>query len=114
MIMSMLEKNKKTNETPLTANNSAESNFTNNYSPNKEITTSRNANNDVATDKGIDTIMKIKNIYDKINTGDDSRVNLLMALKPYLSDDRKMHIDTAIKLVNVSKISTFLSEIDVL
>lgn len=53
----------------------------------------------------IDTIMKIKNIMDKVNSGNNSsRTKLLMSLKPYLKESRKNKLDQCIQLANMSNI----------
>lgn len=51
-----------------------------------------------------DTILKMKNIIDKINSQDDPRSNLLQSLKPYLNETRKSKVDQYIQLMNMSKI----------
>lgn len=52
-----------------------------------------------------ETIMKMKNIMDKMKgTGDDPRANLLRSLKPYLKESRKEKIDQYIKLFGMSKV----------
>ncbi len=56
----------------------------------------------------IGMILKIKEAYEQMNagSGDDPKVQLLLALKPYMSDKRKPHIDTAIKFSKLSKLSS--------
>lgn len=54
---------------------------------------------------GIDfeTILKMKNMINSMNTKDDPRSNLLQSLKPYLNDSRKSKVDQYINLMNMSK-----------
>ena len=53
-----------------------------------------------------DSLMQIKNIVDNFaNSGNDSRANLLLSLKPYMRSSRQSSIDTAIRLLNLSKLS---------
>lgn len=53
-----------------------------------------------------ESLMQIKNIVDNFaNSGNDSRANLLMSLKPYMRSSRQSSIDTAIRLLNISKLS---------
>lgn len=61
-------------------------------------------------DATMDTIIRIKNVYDKISKVDDPRINLLTALKPYLSPRRKAKVDTAIKVANLTKLSSVISK----
>ncbi|MBQ7975058.1 MAG: hypothetical protein IJ300_05170 [Clostridia bacterium] len=54
----------------------------------------------------MDSLMQIKNIVDNFaNSGNDSRSNLLMSLKPYMRTSRQSSIDTAIRILNLSKLS---------
>ncbi len=61
------------------------------------------SNLDIST---IDSIVQIKDIIDSYTTSsNDSRATLLMSLKPFMRTSRKNSIDTAIKLLNLSKLS---------
>ncbi|NLY42766.1 MAG: hypothetical protein GX066_02110 [Clostridiaceae bacterium] len=60
-------------------------------------------------DETMDAIIRIKNAYDKISREDDPRINLLMALKPYLSPRRKSKLETAIRVANLTKLSSAIS-----
>ena len=72
---------------------------TNNNNLNNESTPNNNYNFD------INTILKIKKIFDKINTNtNDPRSNLLLSLKPYLNNDRKQKLDQYIQFLNISKL----------
>lgn len=51
-----------------------------------------------------ETILKFKSAFDKMNSKDDPRTKLLLALKPYLKDSRKEKVEQYIQLFNVSKI----------
>ena len=77
-------------------NNSNNSNINNNPGSSN----SQNLNMD-----GIDfeTILKMKNIIEKMNNKNDPRSNLLQSLKPYLNDSRKSKVDQYINLMNMSK-----------
>ena len=50
-----------------------------------------------------ETISKISAALGSINKNDDQRVLLLNALKPYIGKKRAPHVDTAIKLLALSK-----------
>lgn len=60
----------------------------------------------------IDTIMKITKIYDKVANTEDPRINLLMALKPYLAKKRLNRLDSAIQMVQLTKLGSVINEID--
>ena len=53
----------------------------------------------------INTMMKMKNIMDKMNSSrNDPRSNLLHSLKPYLNDNRKERLDQYMQFLNISKV----------
>lgn len=51
-----------------------------------------------------ETIMKLKNVMDKMNSKDDPRSKLLISLKPYLKDNKKNKIDQYIQFLNISRV----------
>ena len=51
------------------------------------------------------SIGNLKSIIDDIGRPNDTRSNLLMSLKPYMRSERQKSIDSAIKLLNLSKFS---------
>lgn len=54
----------------------------------------------------IETLMQIKGLVDELGlNANDSRSALLASLKPYLRASRQRSIDSAIKLLNLSKLS---------
>lgn len=53
-----------------------------------------------------DSLMQIKSIVDNFaNSGNDTRSNLLLSLKPYMRTSRQSSIDMAIRILNLSKLS---------
>ena len=55
------------------------------------------------SDIDINTILKIKEMMDKINSShNDKRSNLLLALKPYLRESRQTKLDQYMKLLNMA------------
>ena len=77
-------------------------NNTNTQNSNSENTYSQeNINNFNNID--METIIKMKNIIEKMNNKNDPRSNLLKSLKPYLNDTRKDKVDQYIELLNMSK-----------
>lgn len=85
-------------------------NLFNNLNLNNQSTNEayNNNNNDDETNPfnfDINTILKMKNMMDKINSNkNDPRSNLLMSLKPYLNDNRKEKLDQYIQFLNISKV----------
>ncbi len=75
-----------------------------------ESNNNKNENNNFNFD--INTMLKMKNIMDKMNsTKNDPRNNLLLSLKPYLNNNRKEKLDQYMQFLNISKvIEAFKSE----
>lgn len=54
----------------------------------------------------LESIAQIKNIVENLtSSSNDSRASLLLSLKPYMRSSRQSSIDTAIKILNISKLS---------
>ena len=51
----------------------------------------------------LEYIGKLKSIADEIGVANDSRSHLLESLRPFMRTERQKSIDTAIKLLNLSK-----------
>jgi hypothetical protein len=54
---------------------------------------------------GLQSIMKMKDIMDNLGASNDSRSQLLRALRPYMRSTRQRGIDSAIKLMNLTKMT---------
>ena len=74
----------------------------------------QNENNNNSTSKensfdfsniDMNTIIKMKNIMEKINNKNDPRSNLLASLEPYLRDNKKEKLDQYSNLINFAKIA---------
>ena len=52
----------------------------------------------------METLLKMKNIIEKMNSKSDPRANLLLSLKPYLKESRKNKVEQYVQLFNMSKI----------
>ena len=62
--------------------------------------------NNALNPKNMEYLMKLRNVIDEIeNVGDDNRSRLLISLKPYMRGNRQKSIDSAIKLLNLTKLS---------
>ena len=53
----------------------------------------------------LDYLSQIKNIFSQMEHSNDSRSNLLLSLKPYMRAERKRSIDSAVKLLNLTRIA---------
>lgn len=84
---------------------SSSNNSTQNTSSNSKNNTSSSSNTSNNSNNNIDinTMLKIKEIMDKINsTHDDKRSHLLMALKPFLRESRQVKLDQYMKLLDIA------------
>lgn len=75
-----------------------------NSSNNKNKDNSKSNGNENNFNIDFETILKMKNIFEKINSTDDPRSNLLLSLKPYLKESRQNKVEQYIKLFNMSKV----------
>lgn len=54
----------------------------------------------------LDYILQMKDLIGKLSTShNDPRSNLLMSLRPYMRTSRQSSIDSAVKLLNLSKLA---------
>jgi len=81
-------------------------NVISNLNLNSDIPNNTNDTNDTKSDFNFDinTIFKLKSAFDKINSKDEPRNNLLTALKPYLRAEKKEKLEQYMKFMNVAKI----------
>lgn len=65
-------------------------------------------NNSNSFDFDINTILKMKNIMDRMNNKNNPRNNLLYSLKPFLRDNKKEKLEQYIKISNILSILELL------
>lgn len=83
--------------------------FTSSFNVTENNSNSSNASDSSNTNPfgniDMNTILKIKQVMDKMNdTKNDPRSNLLLSLKPYLKPTRKEKVDQYIKLMSMSSL----------
>ena len=104
-IMNQINNMIKNNEIPDDIKNMI--NNLNNSSNNSTSSSDNNPNEENTSsmpDIDINTILKMKQIMDSMNSNkDDPRTNLLMSLKPYLKESRKEKVDQYVKLFGLGK-----------
>lgn len=74
-------------------------------STDKSSTSNDSSSSESTSGNNIDitTMLKIKEMMDKINSShNDKRSNLLLALKPYLRESRQTKLDQYMKLLNIA------------
>ena len=69
-------------------------------------------NNPLNFDFDLDTILKFKNIYQKINNNNTPRNRLLNSLKPFLRESRKKKLDEYIKIANLIGVISLINDIN--
>ena len=79
----------------------------NNSSSSEELVPTKNI---PPVDTGsLEQILKIKEIVNELgNSRSDSRSNLLMSLKPFLRQSRQQSVDSAVRLLNLTKLSNLI------
>lgn len=60
----------------------------------------------------IQKIMQLKNSYETLKNGRDERIELLLALKPFLNHHRAQNVDSMVKMLRFSKLTGLLKELD--
>lgn len=63
-------------------------------------------------EENIDMVRKIKKVMDRVNSTHDPRVNLLMAIKPFLSGSRQRKVGSCIKLLQMTNLTKFVDDND--
>ena len=53
----------------------------------------------------------LQNILGSLNSHSDRRINLLNALKPYMSSSKASNIDKAIKMLKITQLSSILKDL---
>lgn len=61
----------------------------------------------------LEALLKIGNLMSELN-GDDERLQLLNALKPFLSEEKRPKIDNAVKLLKLAKMAEVAGKNDLL
>ncbi len=60
----------------------------------------------------LSTLMKIQGLLSQMGGSHDDRSRLLVALKPFLSSDRKPHVDRALQLLKLTKLAETAKDMD--
>ncbi len=59
-------------------------------------------------------LMKMQGILSQLGGSNDDRTNLLLAIKPFLSEARKPHVDRTLQLLKLTKLAETAKEMDLL
>ena len=63
-------------------------------------------------DFDLDTIIRFKNLYQKINDNNNPRNRLLYSLKPFLRESRKKKLDEYIKIANLLGVTSIINDLN--
>ncbi|KNY27117.1 hypothetical protein [Pseudobacteroides cellulosolvens] len=63
-------------------------------------------------EENMEMLSRAKKIFDKINTKDDPRINLLYSMKPFLNNNRQKKLGTCIKLLQMYNLSKLMDDTD--
>ena len=59
-----------------------------------------------------EALSRIQNALGEISGGNDPRINLLSALKPYMNSTRGEYVDRAIKIMKLTKMTSVFKDLD--
>lgn len=59
-------------------------------------------------------LMKMQGLLSQLGGTNDERTNLLAALRPFLSEERKPHVDRALQLLKLTKLAEAAKDMDLL
>ncbi len=60
----------------------------------------------------VDAASRIQSVLSEISGGNDPRINLLSALKPYMNSSRSEYVDRAIKIMKLTKMTSIFKDLD--
>jgi len=63
-------------------------------------------------EENIEMVRKIKRVMDRLNTTHDPRINLLTAIKPFLSNRRQKKLNNCLRLIQMSNLTRYIDEHD--
>lgn len=88
--------------------------LTNNSAPDNTFAPEQNDNeNSPAIDMpDLTTLSKMQGLLSQMGNTNDERTRLLDALKPFLSDTRKPHVDRALQLLKLTKLAQIAKSMD--
>ena len=105
----MMNSNNASTPTPPNAS-SQESNNNSTSSSTSNSDSRTNSSNFDFNNIDINTMMKMKNIIEKMNNSSDPRSNLLQSLKPYLRNEKKDKLDQYSKILNMTNLMELFNQ----
>lgn len=65
-----------------------------------------------STDDSTDMVRKVKKAMEKLNIGNDPRINLLHAIKPFMNSKRQKKIGDCIQLLQMTSLTRLMGDQD--
>lgn len=65
-------------------------------------------------EENLEMVRKIKKVMDRVGSGNDPRVNLLTAIRPFLSTNRQKKVGDAIKMLTMTNVARLFEDNDTL
>ncbi len=63
-------------------------------------------------EENIDMLRKAKKIFERLNSKDDPKVNLLYSIKPFLNNSRQKKLVNCVKLLQMYNVTKYLDDSD--
>ena len=104
----MNSNNASTSTPPNTSSQESNNNNTSSSTSNSDFRT--NSSNFDFNNIDINTMMKMKNIIEKMNNSSDPRSNLLQSLKPYLRNEKKDKLDQYSKILDMTNLMELFNQ----
>jgi hypothetical protein len=70
----------------------------------------RNESRNSEMEENIEMLSRAKKIFDRLNTKDDPRINLLYSMRPFLNNNRQKKLGTCIKLLQMYNLSKLMDD----
>ena len=109
MAQSLMGENKSGNDSSHQKSDSTNSNYN---SENKN--SSKKSDGSMFDDIDMGQMMKLLSVFKSKGGERDDRSNLLLSLKPHLSDERKTRVDSAVKILKLVNLLPVISEMGIL
>ncbi|HEY9060106.1 MAG TPA: hypothetical protein VIO64_06340 [Pseudobacteroides sp.] len=70
----------------------------------------RSESRNTEMEENLEMLSRAKKIFDRLNTRDDPRINLLYSMKPFLNNSRQKKLGTCIKLLQMYSLSKLMDD----
>jgi hypothetical protein len=78
--------------------------------PGRELPAEESVKKQPESEDNTEMFRKVKKVLDKLNTGNDPRMNLLYAIKPFMNNRRQKKLSNCIQLLQMTSLSRLLND----